>query len=78
MCAEQRAQPPETDITALRVRVASLEGELQARTTEVRVLRELADTLRSECDRWAAQAERLALAPPQPARRRWWPFRRAG
>src|SRR3954454_583273 len=76
--AEQSAQPVETDATAvaqMQVRIATLEGELQARTAELRVLRELADTLRGECDRWAAQAERLALAGP--ARRSWWPFRRA-
>jgi hypothetical protein len=37
--------------------------------------------LEAQRDRWAAQAERLALAPPSveqaPARRGWWPFRRA-
>jgi hypothetical protein len=47
-------------------------------------VRELADTLKGERDslkgdrdRWAAQAERLALAPPRPNGRRWWPWRRA-
>jgi hypothetical protein len=52
----------------LRVRNAALE-------TEVRLLREMAETLKAERDRWAAQAERLALAPPQ--RRSWWPWRSA-
>jgi len=63
----------------LRVRNAALE-------VEVRLLRELADNMRAERDRWAAQAERLALAPPQPQApqsaappqpRGWWPFRRS-
>ena len=67
--AEQHATGPETaetDTTALRLRVATLEAE-------VRGLRDLTDILRRECDRWAAQAERLALAPP---RRGWWLWRR--
>jgi len=44
--------------------------------------------LEADRDRWAAQAERLALAPPQPSApqpmpahppaRSWWPWRRAG
>jgi hypothetical protein len=62
----------------LRVRNAALEAE-------VRLLRELADNMRAERDRWAAQAERLALAPPQPPAlqpaappsRGWWPWRRS-
>jgi hypothetical protein len=32
------------------------------------------DDVKAERDRWAAQAERLALAPP---RRAWWLWRRA-
>src|SRR4051812_23268744 len=43
----------------LRVRNAALEAE-------VRLLREMAENLRAERDRWAAQAERLALSGPQP------------
>jgi hypothetical protein len=47
--------------------------------------REVADNLRAERDRWAAQAERLALTssksghvdPPATARRSWWPWRRS-
>jgi hypothetical protein len=66
----------------LRVRNAALEAE-------VRLLREMAENLRAERDRWAAQAERLALSPPQPVRavpaqvtpvqlqRGWWPWRRS-
>jgi hypothetical protein len=65
----------------LRVRNAALEAE-------VRLLREMAENLRAERDRWAAQAERLALTAPQPVRpvpahpppsqaRGWWPWRRS-
>lgn len=49
----------------LRVRNAALEAE-------VRLLREMAEGLKAERDRWAAQAERLALsAPPQQRRALW-------
>jgi C4-dicarboxylate-specific signal transduction histidine kinase len=61
----------------LRVRNAALEAE-------VRLLREMAESLRAERDRWAAQAERLALVGPQsvPAQsavpqRSWWPWGRS-
>jgi hypothetical protein len=43
--------------TDLRIRNAALEAE-------IKVLRERADELRQERDRWAAQAERLALPKP--------------
>ena len=72
--AEQSTQGDETERTSSAVRVARLEGQVAALEAELRGVRELADTLRRECDRWAAQAERLALAPPQ--RRSWWPWRR--
>ena len=79
VCVEHDATGPATldataemDATALRVRIAALEGELRARTVEVAGLRELADSLKSERDslkgdrdRWAAQAERLALSRPR-------------
>jgi hypothetical protein len=51
---EQAAQ---TATDELRMRNAALEAE-------VRLLREMADSLKAERDRWAAQAERLALSPP--------------
>jgi excisionase family DNA binding protein len=50
---------------------------------QIASLREVGDLLRGQLgdlredrDRWRNQAERLALAPP--ARRPWWPWRRAG
>jgi hypothetical protein len=45
-------------------------------------LRKREEDLKAERDRWASQAERLALAPPTPVTvtmpeaRGWWPFRR--
>ena len=79
---EQGVMPTEPSV--LRERNAALEAE-------VRLLRQMLDDmkgersdLKAERDRWAAQAERLALAPPpampeplQPQSRGWWPFRRA-
>jgi hypothetical protein len=65
----------------LKSRNAVLEGEVKALATEVRLLREMADSFRSERDKWQQQAERLALAPPPasvaPLQRGWWPFRRS-
>lgn len=73
----------QTGTDEVRLRNAALEAE-------VRLLREMADSLRAERDRWAAQAERLALSPPTESpravsvptvlvsRRSWWPLRRAG
>jgi excisionase family DNA binding protein len=63
------------------------ESEVLALRTEVRLLREIADDLRAQRDKWQQQAERLALAPPQPPApqptpvqppaRSWWPWRRS-
>lgn len=53
-------QAPQSGAEELRCRNAALEAE-------VRLLREMADSLRSERDRWASQAERLALSPPATA-----------
>jgi hypothetical protein len=60
----------------MALRNAHLEGEVKALGAEVRLLREAVERLERDPDRWHAQAERLALAPPQ--RRGWWPWRRAG
>jgi excisionase family DNA binding protein len=65
-----------TDGTDLRVRCASLEGDVRALQAETRLLREMVNRLEAERDRWAAQAERLALAAPAKARS-WWPWRRS-
>jgi len=75
------------------VRLARVEAELEGLKQVLELERKRADELRSERDRWAAQAERLALvAPvavvsgpgqggsatgPKVRPRTWWPFRRA-
>ena len=65
------------DTVEFRIRAASLEAQVAA-------LRELADELRQDRDRWhgeaaswKGQAERLALAPPRRASW-WWKWRAAG
>ena len=65
----------------LALRNASLEGEVKALSTEVRLLREAVDRLERDRDRWHEQAQRLALVAPKPAdmpaSRSWWPWRRS-
>ena len=75
--APQRATPqvmtqdaPAPD-TELKVRCASLQAEVQG-------LKQMVEELRRSREKWEAQAERLALAPPTPVtvnmpeRRPWW------
>jgi hypothetical protein len=50
-------QPEHSGTDELRMRNAALKAE-------VPLLREMADSLKAERDRWAAQAERLALSGP--------------
>ncbi len=65
-------RPPTT--TQDRERLVALEAENKAlRELVARLDRDKAD-LQTERDKWSAQAERLALAPP---RRSWWWFRQA-
>jgi hypothetical protein len=64
------AQATITELTATAARVVGLEIQLGAEKART-------DDLKAERDRWAAQAERVTLAPPQPRRRSWWPFRRS-
>jgi hypothetical protein len=80
---EQDALSPETpetgETTALCVQIATLKAENAALRTlgerERLLLEDALEHARSERDRWAAQAERLALAGPP--RRSWWPWRRS-
>lgn len=69
---EQGSETAETGVTA------ALKAEVEALKELVRRLDRDKDDLKAERDRWAQQAERLALAAPQRARRSWWPLRRAG
>ncbi len=67
----------------LRVRNAALEAEVHLLRQMVDDLKGERGDLKAERNRWAAQAERLALSPPQqpapatPLRQGWWPFRRS-
>ena len=70
-----RSETPSTDVE-LQVGYARLEAENTA-------LKAMLEDMRTERDRWHAQAERLALAPPPapqqatPPSRGWWPWRRS-
>ena len=70
--------PPEATPgpTHWEVRLARAEAKLEALEQALAREQRLSEDLRAERDRWAAQAERLVLAPP--SRRTWWPWRRAG
>ncbi|WP_052003502.1 excisionase family DNA-binding protein [Microvirga sp. BSC39] len=74
----QGAPAPATD--ELRVRNAQLESEINALKTILENEKQRAEELREDRDRWAKQAERLALPAPVGApapRRGWWPFGKA-
>ena len=84
-CAERSEgqDAPLADTTELRIRNAQLEAELKALRTILEAEKERtererqrSEDIKAERDRWAVQAERLLLAAP--ARRSWWPWRRAG
>ena len=61
--------------TALEIKLARAEAELAALRQVFEVERRRAEELRVERDKWCAQAECLALAPP--ARRAWWRWRQS-
>jgi hypothetical protein len=67
--AHRGTETSEGGTEELRVRNAALEAE-------VRLLREMAENLKAERDRWAAQAERLALSAPAQQRRALWDWLR--
>ena len=69
---EQAQTADRTDANTLR---AAIERDFLKR--EVEQLRTLLNDIKAERDRWAAQAERLALAGPAQPRRPWWPWRRS-
>lgn len=79
-CSEGQDAPggATADATEARIRNAQLEAEINALKAILEAERKRAEELRAERDRWAAQAERLALPAPTPERRGWWLFRRAG
>jgi excisionase family DNA binding protein len=73
----RRASVERGDATPVPAR-SEAESEVLALRTEVRLLREMADDLKAQRDKWQQQAERLALTGPVTSRpRRWWPWRRS-
>jgi predicted lipid-binding transport protein (Tim44 family) len=68
----------ERDVERARAaQVDVLNAILEAERRHQDELRQNAEVLRQDRDRWAVQAHALAH-PPAPERRGWWPFRRAG
>ena len=61
--------------THWEVRLARAEAKLEALEQALAREQRLSEDLRAERDRWAQQAERLALTGPP--RRGWWPWRRS-
>jgi hypothetical protein len=66
------------DRDAIAAQLDALQAVLDVERKRIEDLQTDRDNLRADRDRWAAQAERLSLPAPAPARRGWWPFRRAG
>ncbi len=67
------------EMIALRFEVEKLNALLEMERQRTEDARRLIEDVRAERDRWAQQAERLALPSPETKRNGgWWPFRRAG
>jgi len=84
--ADALARATDRDEVATRrdiiaVQVAALQGVFQAEKQRMIELQVDRDGLRADRDRWAAQAERLAVArfsaPQSKSSRSWWPWRRS-
>lgn len=66
----------ERELSDMRERVSdrdSIAAQLEVLRVILEIERKRSEEFREERDRWASQAERLALPAPV---RRWWPFRR--
>jgi excisionase family DNA binding protein len=71
----------DNDTVELRIRHAELAAEVKALQRLLEAAQKREDDLKSERDRWASQAERLAIAPPVPTppvptAAAWWPWKR--
>jgi excisionase family DNA binding protein len=88
--ADTASEVPVTHNDALP-ELITLRSEVEKLKAILEMERQRGQEWKEQADRWAAQAERLAIAPPvlvpatapetPPAaaeRRGWWPFRRAG
>lgn len=81
---QERVAALTADLRVEQERSANLAALMASETAALRALLEVekgrGEELRTERDRWALQAERLATPSPLPASSRsmWWPFKRAG
>jgi excisionase family DNA binding protein len=65
------------ELIALRAEVEKLKAILEMERQRAEEARQRVEDVKAERDRWAAQAERLALPAPETMRNgRWWSFRR--
>src|SRR5215210_6728644 len=69
------AATPADDTPALQAQIACLEERVDGLKQLLDEANRQRDELRADRDRWASQAERLALATT--AQRSWWPWRRS-
>ena len=69
--AEQQTATP-SDVAALRERCAAMGEKIAGLEALLATERQRGEELKAERDRWAAQAERLALAPPAAPRVSLW------
>ena len=83
-CPEGQDAPLARSLDAidLRIRNAALEAQINAFRTILENEKERTAELKAQRDRWASQAERLALAPPaSPSVEKkaggWWPWKRS-
>ena len=71
-----------SDTVELRIRNAEIAAELRVLRQLLEAMQKREEELKAERDRWANQAERLAIAPPLTTAPQgevpggWWPFRR--
>lgn len=72
--AEQPSTPDQPAETPPGTAFVRLEARCELAEAKLALVEKQLEEVRADRDRWAAQAERLAL--PSPARRWWW--RRAG
>jgi excisionase family DNA binding protein len=66
------------ELISLRSEVSKLNALLEMERQRAQDARQRAEEVKAERDRWAAQAERLALPAPETKRNGgWWPWKRS-
>ena len=74
----QQAEPPSSPAPETAAQLVALRYELDKLKVLLDLERERTGDIKAERDRWAAQAERLALPAPETKRNGvWWPWRRS-